>query len=57
MAQRDDVDRREGQRVRDAGTLSDALAVVYLDTLAPLTATLTGREQAHPASHEESDHK
>ncbi|KQS00735.1 hypothetical protein ASG12_07690 [Williamsia sp. Leaf354] len=40
----DDLDRRESERVRDAGSLSDALAVVYLDTRAPLTKTLAGTD-------------
>lgn len=51
----DVVDRRESQRVRDAGTLSDALTVVYLDTRIA-HRDVDGHEQAHPAAHEESDH-
>lgn len=37
----DDLDRRQSDGVREAGTMSEMLAAVYLDTLAPLTESLT----------------
>lgn len=40
----DTMDRHETTQIRDAGSLSDALAAVYLDSLAPLSATLASRD-------------
>ncbi len=37
----DDVDRRQSVSVREAGTMSEMLAAVYLDTLTPITDSLT----------------
>lgn len=39
----DSMDRHETTQIREAGSISDALAAVYLDSLAPLTATLASR--------------
>ncbi|WP_296390107.1 hypothetical protein [Williamsia sp.] len=37
----DDLDRRQSDSVREAGTMSEMLAAVYLDTLTPITESLT----------------
>ncbi len=37
----DDLDRRQSDQLREAGTMSEMLAAVYLDTLAPITEALT----------------
>lgn len=40
----DSMDRRESQEIRDAGTLSQALAAMYVETLTPLSATLASAD-------------
>jgi hypothetical protein len=39
----DSMDRHETTQIREAASISDALAAVYMDSLAPLTETLSSR--------------